>query len=63
MLNLAGHVDNRGGYVNIAMEHGVVSFSVYDPGALLVRHGVTPADAKRILEDALEALTKWTLEH
>jgi hypothetical protein len=37
---------------------GAVKFVVDDR-----EHAVTPAMAKRVLEDALEALTKWSLEH
>lgn len=62
MLNLAGYVNKSGEYINISMAHGAVSFQIYQSAGCQTGLAVTPAQAKRILEDALEALTKWTLE-
>lgn len=53
MLVLASHV-SKTGRITVYMEGGAVKFDA--------DVSVTPARAKQILEDALEALNKWTLE-
>jgi hypothetical protein len=50
--------------ISVYMRLGAVHFRLNkDLGEECSEVSVTPAAAKRFLEDALEALTKWSLEN